>query len=325
MGFEELLVEVENVDNYNSPTGENDFTWSFDDFGFEYRMNCYCIQQAIKEIDKHYFVYDDDNSADFEIDVDKNATIIISGMIVFHQKSKNYTLVFDHKVSTITLSTKKDVSKMKDYFENYIKFNNPLKRKNLQVYAKGGDITIAYHPITPVKWETLIIDPAIKNQIWENTIFQMENLDLNNGLIFHGIPGSGKSLTCKSLIYEAITKGYSSCYVSSLIDFTQFGLFLRKYLSPCLVVFEDIDSYAGSREDKDNPELSNFLQLISGLSDDENKIIFIATTNFLKNLDDAIKSRPMRFNRKFLFDYPAPTEIDAILDFFFKKSLIQNF
>lgn len=295
----------------------DEYTWSFEDFGFEYRMNCYCIQSAVKELDKNFFVYENETSGDFEYDLEKNQTIVTSGLINFNHKKKNFSLAFDQKTSSITLSSNLNVNKLKEHFENYIKNNNPLRRKNLQIFEKQGDFHIAYHLIPDLPWEKLIIDPEIKDKIWNNTIFQMDNLDLNNGLIFHGPPGLGKSSACKSLVYEAIKRGYSSCCVASSIEFTSFGLFLRKYLAPCLVIFEDVDSFAQTREDSDNTQISDFLQLISGLSDDKNKTIFIATTNFLSKLDKAVSDRPLRFNRKFLFGYPEPREVDQIIEMYF--------
>ena len=89
-----------------------------------------------------------------------------------------------------------------------------------------------------------------------------------------------------------------------------------------MVIFEDIDSFANSRKEGINPELADFLQLLSGVSDSNNHIIFIATTNFIDLLDKAVSNRPMRFNRKFEFAYPKEKEVDQLIDLYFGKETI---
>lgn len=320
MGVDDLIRAVKKIESDPSDTtgGNEDFySWSFEDFGAEYRMICYCMQKALKSIDKNYFIYLDDVSGDFEYDEGKSESIVLSGGIAFHSGSKNYVLEFDHKVSSITLSGKNNVRKIRTFLDDYIKFNNPLKRKNVQLSHKCGDLVVTFHAVDPMPWSSLILDSKMKQEIWDNTIFHLENMDQNNGLIFHGPVGLGKSSACRSLIYEVAQRGYSSCFTSSVVDFTTLSVFIRKYMAPCLVIFEDIDGFAGKREEKDNPDLAGFLQLINGLHDDKNKIIFIATTNLLSYLDASVADRPMRFNRKYLFDYPGHNEINQLVDLFF--------
>jgi len=62
-----------------------------------------------------------------------------------------------------------------------------------------------------------------------------------------------------------------------------------------------------------------FLQFINGLTEGNDRIVFIATTNYLEHLDDAIKNRPMRFNRKFEFKYPNNDQINKLITLYFDK------
>ncbi len=71
--------------------------------------------------------------------------------------------------------------------------------------------------------------------------------------------------------------------------------------SPCLLVFEDLDSLI-----KDNVK-SFFLNEVDGL-EDNNGIMMIGSTNYLERLDAGISKRPSRFDRKYHFVLPERTE-----------------
>jgi hypothetical protein len=308
----------------NSFNDEQSYSWSVEDYGFEYSMVCYCIQKAVKELDKKCYVYQNASSGDFQYDLDKNQTIITTGIITFNYKKKNYTLTFNVKASTITLAGNNNIYKVKKYFDDWIKDKNPLRRKNIQIFSRHGDLQIAYHPIPDLPYDKLVLSTEIKEDIYDNTILHLQKLKQNNGVIFYGKPGLGKTSCAKSLIYEAIKLGFSSCTVTSNVGFTTLGIFLKSYISPALVLFEDVDSYASSRLDKDNPEIADFLQLLNGISDNKDGIVYIASTNHIEFLDDAIKSRPCRINRRYQFNYPAPHELSQIIDLYFGLQTISD-
>ena len=72
--------------------------------------------------------------------------------------------------------------------------------------------------------------------------------------------------------------------------------YMARRLAPAVVVLEDIDSAGGlSRKVASHPILGEVLQALNGVS--ENKGVFtIATTNFVEDLDDALRDRPGRFD-----------------------------
>lgn len=71
--------------------------------------------------------------------------------------------------------------------------------------------------------------------------------------------------------------------------------------SPCLLVFEDLDSLV-----RENVR-SFFLNEIDGLESNDG-ILMIGSTNYLDKLDPAISKRPSRFDRKYYFPVPAKEE-----------------
>jgi cell division protease FtsH len=79
---------------------------------------------------------------------------------------------------------------------------------------------------------------------------------------------------------------------------------MARRLAPAVVVLEDIDSAGGlSRKVASHPILGEVLQALNGIA--ENKGVFtIATTNFVEDLDDALRDRPGRFDVIITIDLP---------------------
>ncbi|MBI5598954.1 MAG: ATP-binding protein, partial [Deltaproteobacteria bacterium] len=164
---------------------------------------------------------------------------------------------------------------------------------------------------------------AMKEDIYDNTIFHLKSIKGNNGIILHGDPGTGKSMICQAIINAALKEGYSTCFVTTRVNYAMLGEFLTTFFGRCIVIFEDIDSIGQDREHVLNSHLSDFLQFISGLYEREDGIVFIATTNYIEHLDRAITKRPVRFNRKFRIELPTDGEIGRLVALYFKDTRVE--
>lgn len=82
--------------------------------------------------------------------------------------------------------------------------------------------------------------------------------------------------------------------------------------SPCLLVFEDLDSLVT------DAVRSYFLNEVDGLESNDG-ILMIGSTNHLERLDKGIRNRPSRFDRKYLFPVPGLEERDAYCRFWRRK------
>lgn len=79
-------------------------------------------------------------------------------------------------------------------------------------------------------------------------------------------------------------------------------IFLKaRQMSPCLLIFEDIDSLVNVTV------RSYFLNEVDGLESNHG-ILMIGSTNHLERLDPGIAKRPSRFDRKYFFDVPTRDE-----------------
>ena len=151
------------------------------------------------------------------------------------------------------------------------------------------------------------------------------------GIIFHGLPGNGKTISIKALmhalyerrdpvptLYVKSLAGWYVTYVTSeakLISCTHGSEYAIREIfvharqcAPCLLVFEDLDSLI-----TDNVK-SFFLIEVDGLESNEG-IMILGSTNHLERLDAGISKRPGRFDRKYHFALPALRERVKYCDF----------
>ena len=87
---------------------------------------------------------------------------------------------------------------------------------------------------------------------------------------------------------------------------------LARAFSPCLLIFEDIDTIVtpGSR--------SYFFNEVDGLENNDG-LFMVASTNHLDQLDPGLSSRPSRFDRKYLFPLPDLGERILYCEYWRKK------
>ena len=126
----------------------------------------------------------------------------------------------------------------------------------------------------------------------------------NRGVILSGPPGTGKTLLVRYIIEK--TDLTVICLSPSQIKRGTISTFYRmaRKLGPCLVVLEDIDSAGGlHRKIRDHPILGEVLESLDGISDNAG-VVTLATTNYLENIDDALRDRPGRFDR--IIQVPVP-------------------
>jgi predicted AAA+ superfamily ATPase len=303
---------------------KNTYTWTSVST-YSHFVTAFVIQRFIRKIQNDMLVLRRENSIEFTYDYNTRTSILSDGAIGFSYQNKIfvYTIASEMQTPSNTLTGSGDISELVAQINDEIKWRNPLRNKHLQIVQSGRrEYECLFKKPPELSFDEVICDPAMKEDIFDQTILHFEKIGGNNGIILHGKPGTGKSLCCQAIISEALKRGFSTCFLTSQVDYAILNEFLVKFLSPCIVVMEDIDSFGESREYRPNYDLSDFLQFLSGLYENEEKIVFVATTNYVEHLDAAIADRPMRFNRKYKFELPSPREIDMLVDLYFKEDTI---
>jgi SpoVK/Ycf46/Vps4 family AAA+-type ATPase len=130
--------------------------------------------------------------------------------------------------------------------------------------------------------------------------FKMMDILWKRGIMLHGPPGSGKSVTVQLICQKINKKNGIGIYVDDPYIAAK-GLKILRNIEPTrpiLVIFEDIDSMI------DNFGEAEILSVLDGECQ-VNNAVFIATTNYLEKLDDRIKNRPSRFDIVKFIGYPS--------------------
>jgi cell division protease FtsH len=157
-------------------------------------------------------------------------------------------------------------------------------------------------------WDSIVLDTAVKDEIWTNTIGFLTNrehianygIPAKRGVLLTGEPGTGKTVICKALMAESskVTYIIASAYSLETPEYITELYELAQDLSPCIVFIEDIDFIAQSRMESGyfgNSVLFSLLSALDGVEEHE-EIVTVATTNWPEVIDKAIGERPARFD-----------------------------
>lgn len=181
-------------------------------------------------------------------------------------------------------------------------------------------------------WDDVILDPTMKETLISDvqnffdsrSLYEEYAVPWKRGIIFHGTPGCGKTISIKALMNSLQKRDHpvASLYVKSFKacsgeEYSIREIFSKaRIMAPCLLVFEDLDSLV-----KDKVR-SYFLNEVDGL-EDNNGILMIGSTNHLDRLDPGISKRPSRFDRKYHYKIPGHRERVLYADYW-KKKLEKN-
>lgn len=161
--------------------------------------------------------------------------------------------------------------------------------------------------ILPEKTLTLL-DRNVQKFIAARDHIKGLGLSAKKGLLFYGLPGTGKTHTIHYLASQLPQ------HTTLLITSEQVGLLdeyfrLARFLQPSMVVVEDVDLIARAREQMGSPceevLLNKLLNEMDGLREDAD-VLFILTTNRPDQLEPALASRPGRIDQA--IEFPLPDE-----------------
>lgn len=170
-----------------------------------------------------------------------------------------------------------------------------------------------FDSIRSTSLDTLILAGTLKEDLVRDARQFFDSKDLyrrygvpwKRGALLLGDPGNGKTHAIKGLInlfdvpclyvrsFGAQHRHDHQCIAAAFER--------ARESAPCLFILEDLDSLVndGNR--------SYFLNELDGFQSNEG-ILTIATTNHPDRLDAAIVHRPSRFDRKYTFELPGPSE-----------------
>ncbi|KDQ64302.1 hypothetical protein JAAARDRAFT_683411 [Jaapia argillacea MUCL 33604] len=175
-------------------------------------------------------------------------------------------------------------------------------------------------------WKDVILDENFKVSLRKDvegffkseTVYKRLAIPWKRGMIMHGPPGNGKTISIKAIMKWGSENGYLPLYVKSFQSYkgeegAMADVFDKaRQLSPCVVILEDLDSLINDRN------RSFFLNQLDGLEGNDGLLV-IGTTNHFERLDPGLSTRPSRFDRKYLFDDPNREERTLYCKYWQKK------
>src|SRR3989304_3768198 len=132
---------------------------------------------------------------------------------------------------------------------------------------------------------------------------------------------SGKTQVCR-ILCNILPKGVTMIWATpkALYDEGTIKMLFEaaRFLSPSLIIIEDLDFIGLNRDFARNPILGELLTQLDG-NDPNDGIFVISTTNRPELLDEALANRPSRFDVQLLFELPNPEQRTKIIALFTKK------
>ena len=175
-----------------------------------------------------------------------------------------------------------------------------------------------YKAIQSATFDNLVLPGELKQELQHDlqqffdsrALYQRYGIPWKRGILLVGPPGNGKTHTIKALLNWLqqpclYVKSFKARHYSDM-DGMKSVFDRARQTTPCVLVLEDLDSLITDQN------RSFFLNELDGFASNTG-IVLVATTNHPENLDSAIVDRPSRFDRKYHFPLPAPTERTAYL------------
>jgi cell division protease FtsH len=174
---------------------------------------------------------------------------------------------------------------------------------------------IAFHPRPGLAREDVILPEATFAAIEEHVFgiaahrerLRASSQHLKRGLLLHGPPGAGKTLTTRYLIGR-LRDHTVVVLTGAALQFIEAAAALARSLQPALVMLEDVDLVAAERMPhlgRTSPLLFSLLNVMDGLDEDAD-LTFLLTTNRADALEPALAARPGRVDEAVEIKLPDP-------------------
>jgi hypothetical protein len=174
-------------------------------------------------------------------------------------------------------------------------------------------LQVNFHTLPQIRRDRIILPEGLLERIERQTIrfgehaakLRSAGRHLKRGVLLHGRPGTGKTLTAMYLAAEM--RGRTVLLVTGRgLGLLQQSCALARTLQPSIVILEDVDLVAEERTHQPacaTPLLFELLNEMDGLADDAD-IIFLLTTNRADLLEPALAGRPGRVDQAIEFPLP---------------------
>ena len=171
--------------------------------------------------------------------------------------------------------------------------------------TRHGGTSVQFHRLPGIARDQIILPEGLLARIERQTVGFGKHADrmlamgrhLKRGLLLHGAPGTGKTLTAMYLASQ-MPEWTVFVLTGRGMGLIEQSCAMARVLQPSIVVLEDVDLIAEerTREGACTAVLFELLNQMDGLSNDAD-VLFLLTTNRPDILEPALASRPGRIDQ----------------------------
>ncbi len=189
--------------------------------------------------------------------------------------------------------------------------HNVYRGKILSLDDTGNKIN--FQSLPEISREQIVLPEGILKRIERQTIEVSQyskallaaGRKLKRGVLFHGPPGTGKTMTAMYLA-KAMKERTVILLTGQGLGLIEKSCEIARWLQPSMIIIEDIDLIAENRSTQigaSTPLLFELLNQMDGLGDDSD-VLFLLTTNRPDILEPALASRPGRIDQAYEIGLP---------------------
>jgi hypothetical protein len=196
---------------------------------------------------------------------------------------------------------------------------------------RGGDemmhqgVSVEFLAVEPVSREQIVLPEGVLDLVELHTVefarhseaLRAAGRHLRRGLLLHGLPGTGKTLSGNYLISRLESRTVV-VLTGAALGLVADACALARDLQPAMVVLEDVDLVAQERTAMGLGATSLLFQLLNemdGIGEDAD-VIFLMTTNRADLLEPALAARPGRVDQAVELPLPDPAARARLIDLF---------
>lgn len=205
-------------------------------------------------------------------------------------------LADDRALANECLATLRTVMRKRNVYRGHV----------VSLAQRDNELAVNFHRLPKITREQIVLPQGLLDRIERQTIGFGRHAErllaagrhLKRGMLLHGLPGTGKTLTAMYLASQ-MPERTVLLVTGRSVGMIEQACQMARVLQPATVVLEDVDLIAEDRSRQNNSGaallLFELLNQMDGLADDAD-ILFVLTTNRADLLEPALATRPGRID-----------------------------